>query len=94
MKVGLLTLRLHLPNTSSLKEKRSIVKGILADVERRGTAFAAAEVAELDTVDRATIRIAHVSNDPRHTDSALAQVLRALERGREYTVEASEEEIL
>lgn len=94
MKVGLLTLRLRFPAVSSFKEKRSIVKGIIAEVEHCGPAFAAAEVKDLDARERATIRIAHLSNDPRYTDSALTQLRATLELGKDYTVESYEMEIL
>jgi uncharacterized protein YlxP (DUF503 family) len=94
MKVGLLTLRFHLPKIQSIKEKRSIVKGILAEVERRGPAFACAEVEDLDLLDRATIRIAHLSNDPRHTDSTLAQLRSSLEQKRGYVLEGFDVEIV
>ncbi len=94
MKVGLLTLELRLPAVASLKEKRSILRGLIADIEHRGPAFAAAEVADLDAHDRATIRIAHLSNDPRYTDAALRRVQAALEDGRGYLVEEAKLEIL
>ena len=94
MKVGLLTLHLFLPVVSSLKEKRSIVKGIVAAVERHGPAFAVAEVNDLDVHNRATIRIAHLSNNRRYTESALTRLRSALECGRDYTVEGYEVEII
>lgn len=94
MKAGLLTLHFHLPRVESLKEKRSIVKGILAEVKRRGTAFAAAEVDDLDRLDRATIQVAHVSNDPHTTDAALTQLHTTLELRRDFTLEAFDVEIV
>lgn len=94
MKVGLLTLYLHLPATGSLKEKRSVIKRILAEVDRRGPAFAVAEVENLDDLGRATIRIAHLANDPRYTDSALTQLRTALELGKDYALEGYDLEIL
>jgi len=94
MKVGLLTLYLHLPATGSLKEKRSVIKRILAEVDRRGPAFAVAEVENLDDLGRATIRIAHLANDPRYTDSALTQLRTTLEFGKDYAVEGYDLEIL
>ncbi|GAG95066.1 DUF503 domain-containing protein [Candidatus Bipolaricaulota bacterium] len=94
MKVGLLTLYLHLPATGSLKEKRSVIKRILAEVDRCGPAFAVAEVENLDDLGRATIRIAHLANDPRYTDSALTQLRTTLELGKDYAVEGYDLEIL
>jgi len=94
MKVGLLTLELRLPGVGSLKEKRSIIRGLIATVERHGAAFGAAEVADLDARDRATIRIAHLSNDPQYTDAVLRQLQMTLEDGRGYLVEEAKLEIL
>ena len=94
MKVGVLTLVLRLPDAGSLKEKRSILHGLIAAVSRRGPAFAAAEVGDLDAHDRATIRIAHLSNDPRYTDAALRRLQAKLEDGRGYLVEEAKLEIL
>jgi len=94
MKIGLLTLCFHLPAIGSLKEKRSIVKGIIADVNRRGAAFAVAEVDHLDDLDHATIRIAYLSTDPHHADSVLTRLRSALEAGKGYIVEDYDMEIL
>lgn len=94
MRVGLLTLRLRLPAVASIKEKRSIVKRVIAAVERRGPAIAVAEADDLNTRDRTTIRIAHLSNDPRHTESVLMSLCCALELEKDCTVERSEMEIL
>lgn len=94
MTVGLLTLHLHLPGIGSLKEKRSIVKGILAEVDRRGSAFAAAEVDDLEKLNRATIRVAYLSNDPHRADSVLTKLRTALEVGKGYVVEDYDLEIL
>ena len=94
MKVGLLTLEIRFPAVTTLKEKRSILHRMIAAIERRGPAFAAAEIAHLDDRDRATIRIAHLSNDPRYTDAALRRVQAAVETGRGYQVEDATLEII
>ncbi len=94
MKVGLLTLKLRLPAVTSLKEKRSILHGLITEIERRGPAFAVAEVAHLDARDCATIRVAHLSNDPRYTDAALRRTQMAVESGRGYVIEEAKLEIL
>jgi len=94
MRVGLLTLQLRLVGVDSLKAKRSIVKGLLAEIERRGPAFAVAEVGELDSHEFAVLRIAHVSNDPRFTDASLCRLRDSFEVGKDYVLEHSELEIL
>ena len=94
MKVGLLTLQFHLPVVDSLKEKRSVVKKLLSDIQRLGPAFAAAEVAEMDNPRRVTLRVAHVSNDPRHTTSVLTKLRAQLENRKDCVLERFELETL
>jgi hypothetical protein len=94
MRVGLLTIHIHLYQTKSLKEKRSIIKGLLADIKRRGPAFAAAEIDYHDDLRLATIRVAHLSNDPQHTDSVLTRLRTSIESSKDYNVEGYELEIL
>jgi len=94
MKVGLLTLQFHLPVVDSLKEKRSVVKKLLSDIQRLGPAFAAAEVAEMDNPRRVTLRVAHISNDPRHTTSVLTKLRAQLENRKDCVLERFELETL
>lgn len=79
MNVGLLTLSFHLHAIHSLKEKRSVVRQLLAVVDRHGTAFAACESANGDDLALLTLRIAHVSNDAQYTDAALRRLQEELE---------------
>ncbi|MFC2083195.1 DUF503 family protein [Candidatus Bipolaricaulota bacterium] len=41
MKAGLLTIRFRLYGIDSIKQKRSVVKRVLADIHRNGPAFGA-----------------------------------------------------
>jgi len=94
MKAGLLTMRFRLYATDSIKRKRSIVKRILADIHRNGPAFAACEADDQDDLQYMTIRVAHLSNDPRFSDSALRKLQLKLERGDGYEMEETDVEIL
>jgi len=94
MKVGLLTLRFRLYAVRSIKEKRSIVKRLIADVQRCGPSFAACEAADQDDLERMTLSIAHLSTDARFTDSALSRARARFDRGDGYEVIDSEFEIL
>ncbi len=94
MKSALLTIRFRLYAIDSLKQKRSIVKRILADVHRHGPAFAACEASDQDDLQQMTIRVAHLSNDQRFSDSALQKLHLKLERGDGYELEEAELEIL
>jgi len=93
MNVGLATYRFRLYAVQSLKEKRSIVRRLVADVRRRGAAFAACEAGDHDDLRRLTLCVAHVSNDPRLSTAALATLQGELERGDGYEIAESRIEI-
>lgn len=70
MVVGLLRIVLAIPEASSLKDKRRVVRRVL-DRTRAKFNVAAAEVASLDVHRRATLGFAVVSNDVRHANSMI-----------------------
>ncbi len=75
MAVAVVQVRLLVPGCRSLKDKRSVVRGL---VERARLRFHAsvAEVGGLDLLQRSEIGAALVSNDPRHA-AAEAEALVA-----------------
>jgi len=83
MKIGLLTLSFRLDGVDSIKERRSIVKRILAEVDRLGAAFAACEMK---------------GDDPlrflKNTESVLSRLERRFERGKGYHLAEAEREII
>ena len=92
MIVGVLYLVLSLPASESLKDKRQVVKSVLARVRNQFN-VAAAEVDTLDYRQSATLGFSCVSNDGRHAEQMLAKVLAYIEGGRweaevtDYSVE-------
>ncbi len=92
MVVGTLRITLSLDGAQSLKDKRRIVQSL---VQRLHHAFpvSVSEVDDQDVWTRATLGVAYVSNDGRHADRVLAQVVRYLERERELYVVDYEVEI-
>jgi uncharacterized protein len=74
--VGALTLDVLLGDVRSLKQKRSVVRPIIADVHRRFPGVAVGETGHLDLHRRAEIGIAVVSS----TAANAVQVLEACER--------------
>ena len=74
MIVGVMQLSLVLPASESLKDKRQVVKSVLARVRNRFN-VAAAEVDSLDHRQFATLGFCCVSNEGRHAEQQLAQVL-------------------
>jgi len=89
MDIGLATLRFRLYGIDSIKAKRSIVKRLLADIQRRGPAFAACEMDDQDDLRRLTLCIAHLSNDPRFSESVLARLRTDFERGDAFELDES-----
>ena len=69
MYVGALELDMLLGDIRSLKEKRSVIKPILADLKKLGVA--SSEVGEPDLLRRALIGIAAVSGDAGHVHAVL-----------------------
>jgi uncharacterized protein YlxP (DUF503 family) len=75
MYVGSLSLDILLGDVRSLKEKRSVVRPVVAELQRR-FAVAAAEVGHQDLYRRTVIGVAVVSGDVAHCK----EVLDACER--------------
>lgn len=75
MFTGTLSLDLLLGDVRSLKQKRSVVRPIVAELQRR-YAVAAAEVGHLDLHRRAQVGVAVVAADAGHCGDVLDAVER------------------
>jgi uncharacterized protein YlxP (DUF503 family) len=73
MSLGLLTLHLHIPGCTSLKEKRSRLKPLLARLHREFN-ISVAEVDHQDSWQQAVVACALVSSDAVHTRRALQAI--------------------
>ena len=73
MVVGIARVVLGIPDSSSLKDKRRVVRSVIDRVRHKFNA-AVAEVGDLDAHRRATIGITVVSNDVRHASSMLETI--------------------
>ncbi len=80
MVVGICTVQLEVP-ARSLKEKRSVIKPILARV-RDHFNVSAAEVDDLDAWQRSTLAFACVSTDANYAHGLLTKVMTFIEQGR------------
>lgn len=89
MPVGMLRVRLRLPGARTLKEKRSVVVGVLSRARRQFN-VSAAELDFLDDPKRALLGFAYLSNDGRHTDEVLMKLLDEIQGDRDYYVEGHE----
>ena len=81
MIIGACTITLHLPGIRSLKEKRSIVKSVLARL-RHEFNVSTAEVAAQDAHGRAVLGVACVSASSNYARGQLEAVVRWIEQER------------
>lgn len=81
MVIGVCTIHLALPGCHSLKEKRRIIKSILARV-RNDFNVSVAEVERNDAWQHAVLGVACVSNDQGYVHGLLTQLVRSIEKGR------------
>jgi uncharacterized protein len=78
MPIGLLVLSIHLPGCTSLKEKRSRLKPLLARLHREFN-ISVAEVGKQDAWQEAEIACALVSSSHGHVERSLQEVSRWIE---------------
>jgi uncharacterized protein YlxP (DUF503 family) len=76
--IGLCTIELHLPGLNSLKDKRSILKSMLARLHNTFN-VSAAEVDRQDVWQSAVIAVVTVSNSTSHSSQVIANVLDWIE---------------
>jgi uncharacterized protein YlxP (DUF503 family) len=75
---GVMSVDLHLPATVSLKQKRSVVRPLVAHL-RKHYAVAASEAGHLDALARTQIGVAVVAPDMGHCRDVLDRCERWLE---------------
>ncbi|MCB9454939.1 MAG: DUF503 domain-containing protein [Anaerolineaceae bacterium] len=78
MIIGVCQIELHLPGVASLKEKRSILKSMLARIHNTFN-VSAAETDHHDLWQSAEIAIAVVSNSNMHNHQILTSILEWIE---------------
>jgi uncharacterized protein YlxP (DUF503 family) len=83
--VGALHIELRIRGMRSLKEKRRVVKRIIAEIGAPHP-IAVAEVDHQDLWQRADLGIAAVSESPRHIDRMLTAITRDLEQRTDIEV--------
>jgi uncharacterized protein YlxP (DUF503 family) len=79
--VGVCQIIVRLPENLSLKGKRSVVKSIIAQIKNRFE-VSAAEVADQDAWQIATIGISCISNDSQHSNEVLSRIVNFVDNGR------------
>ena len=81
MYVATARITLHLFDSSSLKDKRQVIRSILTRA-RNQFEVAAAEVGSQDIWNLAVIGIACVSSDSSHAGDVVERVIRSIETSR------------
>lgn len=74
MVIGLLTLDVHFPGARSLKDKRQVLRSLMARVRKRFN-VSLAEVDHQELWQRAQIAVVGVNTDQAHLDSTLDKIL-------------------
>lgn len=78
MIIGVLTIELLVPGSNSLKDKRQVVKSVLANIRNKFN-VSAAEIDNLDSHRRAGLAFACVSNDRGVANSVLDKIIDCIQ---------------
>ena len=81
MFIGVSQITLHLPDSQSLKDKRQIIKSVIARVRNRFE-VSIAEVEDQDRWQIAVLGVSCVSNSKQHAEEILSHVRRYIEETR------------
>ena len=81
MHVGVCRLMIHIPYSSSLKEKRQVSRSMVDRIKNQFN-VAVAEVDDNDLWQRLTLGISCISNDSAHVDAIISNVLSFVEASR------------
>ncbi len=93
MTIGLLTAELHIEEANSLKDKRQVLKSLLAHL-RADFNISATEVADHDVWRRATVGIAVVATDTAFADQVLYKIIDHIESNPRVGLGHAEREML
>lgn len=78
MVTGILKITLYIGGMTSLKDKRSVVKSLLAKIKAKLN-VSAAETGRQDEWNQCEMGFSCVSNEAAHADSMLSSVIRFIE---------------
>jgi len=91
MIVGVCKIKLRMPENMSLKDKRRVLKSIIAQLKNRFN-VSVAEVDDQQLWQMATLGVCCLSNDSRYTNEVLSKVVNFIDNGR-FEVEMLDYEI-
>ena len=79
MNVGVCKLKIHIPGSRSLKDKRSVIKSLVARLQKQFN-LSIAEVDDHELWQMATIGMACVSNHNNRVDEVISAAISLIER--------------
>ena len=85
MRIAAITIRMYAPWVHSLKEKRMVVKSLLAKIQNKFN-VSAAETEEQDTHQTIVIGVAAVAANPSQADSVMDHVIQFVEENSEAQI--------
>jgi len=92
MRVGIARIALRLPQSTSLKDKRRLLKSLLARV-RQEFNVSISEVDQQDDRRMAVLGMAFVSNDDRLNQRVIHRILAFIRRNPEILIEDCQTEV-
>ena len=93
MHVGIATINLEVTDAMTLKDKRQVIRSLLARIKNNFN-VSAAEVGQLDAHTLATLGIASVANDKAYVHGMLQKVVDLIEREGRVQVIGYETELV
>lgn len=93
MLVGLVYVKIYIPYSHSLKEKRKVVKSVCTKVKNNFN-VSIAEVDNLDLQQTIGLGMATVSNDKKHIESIIDKMLNFMELNTEGEIIEVNREII
>ena len=93
MRIGNCIVEIYIHDTSSLKDKRSVVKGLKSRIRNKFNV----SVSEIDRSNNhkiSVLAVVTVSNDGKHIDKLLSSVVNFMEKQRQFDVVNYKTEIL
>lgn len=93
MVIGAITIKIHIPWSHSLKEKRMVVKSICAKVHNKFN-VSIAEIDDQDLHQIIVLGISYVTTDKAQADSIADHVINFIESSTEGSIVSIDREII
>jgi uncharacterized protein YlxP (DUF503 family) len=93
MRLGNCIIEIYIPNTTSLKEKRSVLKGLKERVRSKFN-VAVSEIDQNDNHRVAVLAVVTVANQQKYVDQVLASVVAFMESQKQFDIVEYRTEIL